>query len=280
MGIVILVGPEHCGEQIVTRPVAEAVLPCGDVLSAAFHPPDTGFASAVVPRHPHRREQGDDLPPRHPLGELVAGERRPIVALQHQRRAMLDHQLLQYRQRLSGSRIPDRRPSELVRTPQVPHGEDLRRLAIDGLRRLSVVDRPDRARMFPVQRFHDLAMFGLELLAIASQQIRQDATGDVGEASLERGYAQPRSRLVEKRVNDEAFGGRRFSAGTPSRLRQQFATRFLAIPIGQCPRRHVQALGRPAAGSGQGVCIAHRLFADLVFARATQRLPRELPRHA
>ena len=52
--MVMVVGPQERGEQVIARPFDEAVLPGGDELGAALHSADARFARTVVAGHPHR----------------------------------------------------------------------------------------------------------------------------------------------------------------------------------------------------------------------------------
>jgi hypothetical protein len=84
--VMLVVGPELRGVQVVAGPFEQAVMAGGNLFGAAFHAADARFARAIVPGHSHRREQRNDATLGKPLLEEVTGECRPIVAFEYQRR--------------------------------------------------------------------------------------------------------------------------------------------------------------------------------------------------
>ncbi len=76
-------------------------------------------------------------------------ERRPVVALEDQRRSMFEEERLQRRGGVFGGRFGNREPGELLAARQVADREEGVIDAIDRRRRLGVVHRPDGARALP-----------------------------------------------------------------------------------------------------------------------------------
>ena len=79
-----------------------------------------------------------------------------------------------------------------------------------------------------MQRLDHQAMLSLELPPIVAQQIRQDATWDVGAVDLQRRNAQPWARLVEQCLHDQLLRVRRFSARSSTQGWPPLATRSAA----------------------------------------------------
>ena len=221
--VVCVVGPEERGEQVVARPVEQAVIASRKLFGAAFHAADPRLTSAVVAWHPYRGEQRDDLPRCEPFGEPLTNKRRAIIALEHQRWTVLCDESLQYRQRLDCRGVGHRRPRQLQPTGQVADRQDLIITAIDWPRRLAVIDRPHGPRTTPVERFHDERMRSLEALTVILHEVFQDATGNIRATRLESRHAEAWSRLVEDRLDYDPLFHQGLPTGTPTQPRHQFA---------------------------------------------------------
>ena len=243
-----LVGPLKRGEQIVAGPVQETFVTCGDELGAAFHAADARFAGAVIAEHPHGREQRDDLPRAKPVGQQRAGERRAVVALRDQRRAVLEDERLQHTQRLGRRGIKDRRPRQLHPAGQIPNRQDLAVATIDRTRWLGVIDGPHRTRTSPVKCLDDESILGLESPPITSDEIRQDGRRHLGAASPQGRPAEPGPGLFEQRLDAGPFSMGHFATRPPAQPRQELAASLSAPPVGQRSRREAEVARRAAAG--------------------------------
>lgn len=271
--IVLFVGPLLGRVQIVGGPVEKTTVAGRENLRAAFGRPDPSLTRAVEARHANGGEQGNDLSALEPRGEGFTAEGGAVVALENQRRTVNTYQSFEHEQGLLGSGIRDRCPGELHSTGEIAHGQDLRVTAVDGAGRFAMVDGPDRPGLSPVQGLDDLPMLGLELTAIISLEIFQDAAGRLRAAGLKRGQPQTWPAFFQEYSYRRLLIVRGLAAGAAAERSRQVFSCAAPPPGGQRAWGQTQAAGRlPAGGSMLGSEPDSRP-ARLLFLLPPQLLP-------
>jgi len=122
----------------------------GQRFGAVLHAAVSRLTTAIVLRCLDGGEEGEDAHLGQPLLEEVGDEGRAVVRLDDQRRAELEDQGPQRVDHGAGGLGLDRQPGELEAAGQVADGQHLRIEAIDGLRRLGVVQMVVAPSLSPI----------------------------------------------------------------------------------------------------------------------------------
>lgn len=145
-----LVAQAACRLGVVGGPAAGAAGQGRLFMRARLEAANARLARAVVLGRVRWRKQVRHGVAGQQLGRLVGDERRAVIALNDQRRTMLDEQCLQRRTGRFGVGRRHRQPAQLAVAGQVTDGQQACVLPVDQPRRFGMVDRPGRARLLPI----------------------------------------------------------------------------------------------------------------------------------
>ena len=121
--VLYFIGQPTCRLDVFRRPAARSTVAGGQVMSARLKAADPGFAGAVVARGIRGREQDGDAPGGEQVLRLLGDEGRTVVALEHERRTVLEEEGFERRGGVFGGGCRNGEPSELLAARQVADRE-------------------------------------------------------------------------------------------------------------------------------------------------------------